>query len=231
MSDRPNSPGDQFTEAAIRRGTYLEAAAEADTASKLFPDTDEYAAAIGALEGLAQRLRRFAQHHTTAEQPAGLTWEARADHAVRLYARTAIELEDARAETTRLRARLAELEQPATAPQTTTTVGSTEPEDAWTLSAHHGVLPGRYRTERQQVAIELGRDLLRDGVVSFLRQLVGEPRTRALLAAHRSGALREAAHRAEQLGLRFSEQGDNDRSSGAYAVMTELQSMAKEDKR
>ncbi|MFE6225448.1 hypothetical protein [Streptomyces sp. NPDC057854] len=112
--------GDQFTEAAIRRGAYLDAAAEADDAAKLFPDNLECAPTIGALQGLAQRLRRLAQHHTTAEQPAGLTWEARADHAVRLYARTAIELEDARAENARLRARIAEQEQPAAAPQAVT---------------------------------------------------------------------------------------------------------------
>ncbi|MER6515134.1 hypothetical protein [Nonomuraea sp. NPDC001636] len=113
-------PGDQFTAAVIRRSAYLDAAAEAEAASKLFPDDDECAAAIGALEGLADRLRRLAKHHTAAEQPVGLTWEARADHAVRLYARTAIQLEDTKAENTRLRARLAELEQPTTTPQTIT---------------------------------------------------------------------------------------------------------------
>ena len=111
---------DQFTEAAIRRSTYLDAVREADDATKLFPDNLECAPVIGALQGLADRFRRLADHHTTAEQPAGLTWEARADHAVRLYARTAIELEDAQAENARLRARLAELEQPATAPQAVT---------------------------------------------------------------------------------------------------------------
>lgn len=56
-------------------------------------------------------LRRLAGLTSTTEQPAGLTWEARADHAVRLYATTAIELEDARRENGRLRERLAELEQ------------------------------------------------------------------------------------------------------------------------
>ncbi|MFC8156327.1 hypothetical protein ACFUO0_20130 [Streptomyces cinereoruber] len=111
--DAPSPAGDHFTEAAIRRSAYLDAAREADEGSKLFPDTTECAAAIGALEGLAQRLRRLADHHTTAEQPTGPTWEARADHAIRLYARTAIERDDARAEHARLRARVAELEQQA----------------------------------------------------------------------------------------------------------------------
>ncbi|MEU2120026.1 hypothetical protein ABZ567_31315 [Streptomyces sp. NPDC016459] len=101
--------GDHFTEAAIRRNTYLDAAREATEAAKLFPGNLECAPAIGALEGLSQRLQRLAAHHTTAEQPLGLTWEARADHAVRLYARTAIELEDSKAEAARLRAERAEL--------------------------------------------------------------------------------------------------------------------------
>ncbi|MFB7278086.1 hypothetical protein ACFCZV_13340 [Streptomyces hydrogenans] len=111
---------DQFTAASVRRGAYLDAAREADDATKLFPDNLECAPAIGALQGLAQRLRRLADHHTTAEQPASLTWEARADHAVRLYSRTAIELEDARAENARLRAILAEQKQSAAVPQTVT---------------------------------------------------------------------------------------------------------------
>ncbi|MFF5790229.1 hypothetical protein ACFY8P_35315 [Streptomyces sp. NPDC012693] len=117
----PAPTGDVFTEAAIRRNTYLDAAREATEAARLFPDNLECAAAIGALEGLAQRFQRLADHHTTAEQPLGLTWEARADHAVRLYASTAIELEDVKAEAARLRARITELEQqPSEAPQTVT---------------------------------------------------------------------------------------------------------------
>ncbi|MBD0707376.1 MULTISPECIES: hypothetical protein [unclassified Streptomyces] len=91
---------DQFTEAALRRSTYLDAAREADEGAKLFPDTMECATAIGALTGLAQRLRRLADHHTTAEQPTGPTWQTRADHATRLYAR---------AEAARLRAERDEL--------------------------------------------------------------------------------------------------------------------------
>ncbi|MCG7524921.1 hypothetical protein MHW47_10795 [Streptomyces sp. OfavH-34-F] len=106
----PTTP-DHFTDAAVRRTTYLDAAREADDAAKLFPDNLECAPAIGALQGLADRLRRLAGHYTTAEQPSGLTWEARADHAVRLYATTAIERDDARTEAARLRERVAELEQ------------------------------------------------------------------------------------------------------------------------
>ncbi|MFJ2017226.1 hypothetical protein [Streptomyces nodosus] len=47
-----------------------------------------------------------------AQQPpaAAPSWEARADHAVRLYAQTAIERDDARAEVKRLRAHLADLD-------------------------------------------------------------------------------------------------------------------------
>ncbi|MFB6943214.1 hypothetical protein ACFWGL_17030 [Streptomyces sp. NPDC060286] len=44
------------------------------------------------------------------EQPAGPTWQDRADHAIELYARTAVERDDARTEVARLRARVTELE-------------------------------------------------------------------------------------------------------------------------
>ncbi|MFE7017697.1 hypothetical protein ACFVAQ_45850, partial [Streptomyces sp. NPDC057651] len=44
------------------------------------------------------------------EQAAKLGWQARAEHAVGLYATTAIERDDARAEAAKLRARVAELE-------------------------------------------------------------------------------------------------------------------------
>ncbi|MFE6853455.1 hypothetical protein ACFVDH_22025 [Streptomyces sp. NPDC057674] len=68
VGEQPSAPaGDHFTEAAIRRSTFLEAAREAEAASKLFPDTLECAAAIGALEGLSRRLQRLANHHTTTE--------------------------------------------------------------------------------------------------------------------------------------------------------------------
>ncbi|MGW6600505.1 hypothetical protein [Streptomyces sp. NPDC055036] len=46
----------------------------------------------------------------TEEQPAPLSWQARANHAVELYARTAIERDDARAKVARLRTRLAAVE-------------------------------------------------------------------------------------------------------------------------
>ncbi|MEV2203756.1 hypothetical protein AB0E11_27870 [Streptomyces fradiae] len=51
------------------------------------------------------------------EQPREVTWEARADHAVKLYAQTAIERDDARTEARTLRARIAELEAEAVALQ------------------------------------------------------------------------------------------------------------------
>ncbi|WP_445396477.1 hypothetical protein ACSMX9_22685 [Streptomyces sp. LE64] len=108
----PLGPGaDHFTEASIRRAAWLEAARTAAEAALRFTTPAEFAAARGALEGLSDRFRRLADHYTTAEQPAGLTWAARADHAVHLYARTAIERDDARTEAARLRARIAELEQ------------------------------------------------------------------------------------------------------------------------
>lgn len=96
-------PGDLFTEAAIRHSA-LTAGADAVKAMaernpwKTVADADAL-------------LRRMAAFHTTAEQPTGLTWEARAEHAVRLYATTAIELEDARRDAAKLRECLAELEQ------------------------------------------------------------------------------------------------------------------------
>ncbi|MFE6683952.1 hypothetical protein [Streptomyces sp. NPDC057729] len=48
------------------------------------------------------------------EQPTALTLGDRADHAIGLYARTAVELEDARADAVQLRARVVELEHRAT---------------------------------------------------------------------------------------------------------------------
>ncbi|MET8399597.1 hypothetical protein [Streptomyces sp900116325] len=50
------------------------------------------------------------EHQAAEEQPAPLTLGDRADHAIGLYATTAVELEDARAEAAQLRARVAELE-------------------------------------------------------------------------------------------------------------------------
>ncbi|MFJ5143287.1 hypothetical protein [Streptomyces sp. NPDC088707] len=103
----PAPTGDVFTEAAIRRSAYL------DAANALADPGPNTCGCLGcaecALHRASQDLRRLADHYTTAEQPLGLTWEARADHAVRLYARTAIELEDAKAEAARLRAERATL--------------------------------------------------------------------------------------------------------------------------
>ncbi|MFB7029644.1 MULTISPECIES: hypothetical protein [unclassified Streptomyces] len=118
VGDKPTTTpapvGDHFTEAAIRRSAYLDAA---NVAAEPGPNT---CGCLGCAEcarySVAQELRRLADHYTTAEQPTGPTWEARADHAVRLYARTAIDLEDSLTKVARLRARVAELEQQAGAP-------------------------------------------------------------------------------------------------------------------
>ncbi|MGW1151995.1 zinc finger domain-containing protein [Streptomyces rubiginosohelvolus] len=95
---------DPFTEAAVRRGALLGGA----DAIEALPQDQECDPGRG---DAVKLLRRLAGLTSTTEQPTGLTWEARADHAVRLYATTAIELEDARRENGRLRERLAELEQ------------------------------------------------------------------------------------------------------------------------
>ncbi|MCI4045454.1 hypothetical protein [Streptomyces sp. TRM75563] len=95
---------DPFTEAAVRRGALLGGA----DAIEALPEDHECDPGRG---DAVKLLRRLAGLTSTTEQPTGLTWEARADHAVRLYATTAIELEDARRENGRLRERLAELEQ------------------------------------------------------------------------------------------------------------------------
>ncbi|MFS0695102.1 hypothetical protein [Streptomyces nitrosporeus] len=97
----PASP-DLFTEAAIRHATLT---AAADTIENLPQD---YECDPGRGDAV-KLLRRMAAFHTTAEQPAGLTWEARAEHAVRLYATTAIERDDARAEIAKLHTKIAEL--------------------------------------------------------------------------------------------------------------------------
>lgn len=95
---------DPFTEAAVRRGALLGGA----DAIEALPQDHECDPGRG---DAVKLLRRLAGLTTTTEQPTGLTWQARAEHAVRLYATTAIELEDARRENGRLRDRLAELEQ------------------------------------------------------------------------------------------------------------------------
>ncbi|MFI0593674.1 zinc finger domain-containing protein [Streptomyces griseus] len=91
-----------FAEAAVRRGALLGGA----DAIEALPQDHECDPGRG---DAVKLLRRLAGLTSTTEQPTGLTWEARADHAVRLYATTAIELEDARAEIGRLRAERAEL--------------------------------------------------------------------------------------------------------------------------
>ncbi|MFI8817480.1 MULTISPECIES: zinc finger domain-containing protein [unclassified Streptomyces] len=88
---------DPFAEAAVRRGALLGGA----DAIEALPQDYECDPGRG---DAVKLLRRLAGLTTTTEQPAGLTWEARADHAVRLYATTAIELEDARRDNARLRA-------------------------------------------------------------------------------------------------------------------------------
>lgn len=95
---------DPFTEAAVRRGALLGGA----DAVEALPQDHECDPGRG---DAVKLLRRLAGLTTTTEQPTGLTWQDRAEHAVRLYATTAIELEDVRRENTQLRDRLAELEQ------------------------------------------------------------------------------------------------------------------------
>ncbi|MFJ8761047.1 hypothetical protein [Streptomyces cyaneofuscatus] len=95
---------DPFTEAAVRRGALLGGA----DAIEALPQDYECDPGRG---DAVKLLRRLASLTSTTEQPTGPTWQARAEHAVRLYATTAIELEDARRETGWLRDRLAELEQ------------------------------------------------------------------------------------------------------------------------
>ncbi|MFD3790804.1 hypothetical protein [Streptomyces cyaneofuscatus] len=100
----PGALLDPFTEAAIRHSALTGGA----LAIEALPQDHECDPGRGDAVKLLLRLASLAM---TTEQPAGLTWEARAEHAVRLYATTAIELEDARRENTQLRDRLAELEQ------------------------------------------------------------------------------------------------------------------------
>lgn len=99
--------GDVFTEAAVYASALNAAAIEAENTARAFGDETESVPTVVTLLDLASRFRSLAHHHTTNEQPAGLTWEARTEHAVRLYATTAIERDDARAEAARLREQLA----------------------------------------------------------------------------------------------------------------------------
>ncbi|MFH8530487.1 hypothetical protein ACH4GE_18955 [Streptomyces tendae] len=97
MTDQPNPVRDAFTEAAIRRSALLTGA----DAIENLPQDYECDPGRGDAVNV---LRRLADFTTSEEQPTGPTWEARAEHAVRLYARTAIERDDALAEVAKLRA-------------------------------------------------------------------------------------------------------------------------------
>lgn len=101
-AEKPPTTGDLFTDAAIRSGALL---AGADVIENLPQD---YECDPGRGDAV-KVLRRLAAFHTNAEQPTGITWETRAEHAVRLYATTAIERDDAQAEAAKLRERLAEV--------------------------------------------------------------------------------------------------------------------------
>ncbi|WP_435609998.1 hypothetical protein [Streptomyces sp. C10-9-1] len=90
------APVDSFTEAVIRRFALLAGAAAIENLPQ------DYECDPGRGDAV-KLLRRMAEHRTPAEQPTGLTWEARAEHAVSLYALTAIERDDALAEVKRLR--------------------------------------------------------------------------------------------------------------------------------
>lgn len=52
---------------------------------------------------------------------------------------------------------------------------------------------------RDDIAIDIGRDVLRDGLQPFLVRLVGEPNAKRLLDEHRAAVLDEAADVAERL--------------------------------
>ncbi|SCK25440.1 MULTISPECIES: hypothetical protein [unclassified Streptomyces] len=71
----------------------------------------EVRAAVMAAAGQAQRAAQTAE-----DAPSDAGWEARTDHAVRLYAETAIARDDALADAARLRTRLAALEATTTTP-------------------------------------------------------------------------------------------------------------------
>ncbi|MFE3149112.1 hypothetical protein ACFXJ6_21060 [Streptomyces sp. NPDC059218] len=96
LPDEPSEKGTArpATEAAIHRTALLMAAAEADDAVRLFPDTLECATAIGALQGLAVRFRRLADeaqqaapavdfyqpgHTYTSSAPSLHGWKFRCD--------------------------------------------------------------------------------------------------------------------------------------------------------
>lgn len=87
-------PGDLFTEAAASRTALLAGI----TAIEALPQDYECDPGRG---DAVKVLRRLTDHYATNEQPAGLTWEARTEHAVRLYATTAIERDDALADAAR----------------------------------------------------------------------------------------------------------------------------------
>lgn len=83
-------------------------------------------------------------------------------------------------------------------------------------------------TYRDEVATDIGRDALRDGLRPFLARLVGEPNAQGLLAAHRAATLREAAHAAHAEGDRLYDDVGLKAAEAAWGVATLLGRMADE---
>ena len=70
-------------------------------------------------------------------------------------------------------------------------------ESLWDRATPIGPLLDAYRDD---IAIDMGRDLLRDGLKAFLLRLIGEKNTEMVLEAVRSAVLRNDAYRAAVLG-------------------------------
>ena len=69
-------------------------------------------------------------------------------------------------------------------------------ESLWDRATPIGPLLDAYRDD---IAIDMGRDLLRQGLKTFLLRLVGEQNTEMVLEAVRSAVLRNDAYRAAVL--------------------------------
>ncbi|MGW1405045.1 hypothetical protein [Streptomyces sp. NPDC002403] len=150
-------------------------------------------ATAGLQEAVRAELARTAA--PAEEQPAPLSWQARADHAVEMYARTAIERDDARTEAKQLRARVAELEAGRAAAPHTIEQAAAEQRDNVTFN-------------RGNMVAAL-RDALLD--VDAHTPATAEAAARVLLAAH-TRLLAAAAHeQTTQRGNEMREASDRSR--------------------
>ncbi|MFF4177631.1 hypothetical protein [Streptomyces sp. NPDC001750] len=215
---QPDAPADSFTEAAIRHSALIAGA----LAIEALPQDYECDPGRG---DAARLIRRLAAVYTTEEQPTGPTWEARAEHAVGLYARTAIERDDARTEAAKLRAERDELiQQRDRIADDTIKARVEQPTDGTERPAAEII-----REQHDNITFNRG-DIVAAVRDALLDPAVHTPATattaaRVLLAAHTRDLAEQARTLARERGAEMRERGDRSRvatCAGMHAVRRHL---------